>query len=309
MPCSRTPGAHALLDVIPRLVLEDHRRDPGLVEQVREHQPGGPGADDPYLRAHAEPQTSDKWGGRPLARTLRESTRPRPPARLALRWRSARTGRSLTAPENIRLGANRDDTQRHVDPRRARRRRAPGPPERAPRRGRADQPLPARAPPRRRPALPGRPPRDPHDRQGGPRRRPAGAPAVRHQPHLPPRALHAPTPDQRYVWHHPARARHRRGLGLVAALLRDRLPSGRGGRRGHGRARAFLRPLRPVLGVVRGRERGRGDHRRARRHGLGPAPGDDARVRRDDARAARPATRCTSRAWPPRTTSPPRSAR
>jgi hypothetical protein len=42
-------GAHALLDVLAAAGLEHHRLDPGPVEQLAEHEPGGAGADDPHL--------------------------------------------------------------------------------------------------------------------------------------------------------------------------------------------------------------------------------------------------------------------
>ena len=48
-PCSRTPGAHALLAVGAAARLEDDRLDPRPLQQLRQQQPGRPGADDPDL--------------------------------------------------------------------------------------------------------------------------------------------------------------------------------------------------------------------------------------------------------------------
>ena len=47
--------ADALLDVVAAAALEDDRLDALAVEQVREHQPCGPGPDDADLRAHQPP--------------------------------------------------------------------------------------------------------------------------------------------------------------------------------------------------------------------------------------------------------------
>ena len=44
-------GAHALLDVLAVARLEHHRVDPGPVQQLAEHEPGGAGPDDPDLGA------------------------------------------------------------------------------------------------------------------------------------------------------------------------------------------------------------------------------------------------------------------
>ena len=49
------PGADPRLDVLAAAVLEHDRVDAFEVEQVRERQPGRPGADDPDLRAHQPP--------------------------------------------------------------------------------------------------------------------------------------------------------------------------------------------------------------------------------------------------------------
>ncbi len=52
-------GADPLLDVLAAPVLEDDRVDALEVQQMREHQPGGTGADDPDLGALApQPQIS-----------------------------------------------------------------------------------------------------------------------------------------------------------------------------------------------------------------------------------------------------------
>ena len=46
MPCSSTPGAHALAHVLLAAVLEHDRLDALEVQEVSEQQPGGAGADD-----------------------------------------------------------------------------------------------------------------------------------------------------------------------------------------------------------------------------------------------------------------------
>ncbi len=43
---------HALLHVLARTVLEDHRLDPALVQQMRENEARGTCSDDSHLRAH-----------------------------------------------------------------------------------------------------------------------------------------------------------------------------------------------------------------------------------------------------------------
>ena len=48
-PLLEHPGAHALLDVLAVARLEHHRLDPGAVEQLAEHEPGGTGSDDAHL--------------------------------------------------------------------------------------------------------------------------------------------------------------------------------------------------------------------------------------------------------------------
>ena len=45
-------GADTMLDVVSAAVLEHDGLDAFAVEQVREHQPGGTGADDRHLGAH-----------------------------------------------------------------------------------------------------------------------------------------------------------------------------------------------------------------------------------------------------------------
>jgi hypothetical protein len=44
-------GANALLDVLAAPVLEDDGIDPLQMEEVRQHEPGGTGTDDPDLSA------------------------------------------------------------------------------------------------------------------------------------------------------------------------------------------------------------------------------------------------------------------
>ena len=78
-----------------------------------------------------------------------------------------------------------------------------------------------------------------------------------------------------------ARARHRRGLELVARALRAHADGRRRGRRGPGRADLLVRPARAVLGRQGGPRGGRRDGDRARRDGLDPAPADDRRGGRD----------------------------
>jgi hypothetical protein len=45
-------GADTMLDVVSAAVLQHDRLDAFAVKKVREHQPGGAGADDRHLRAH-----------------------------------------------------------------------------------------------------------------------------------------------------------------------------------------------------------------------------------------------------------------
>src|SRR5260370_4288590 len=51
-PLLDQPGANAALDVVAGAVLQDHALDARAVEEMREHQPGGPSTDDTDLRAH-----------------------------------------------------------------------------------------------------------------------------------------------------------------------------------------------------------------------------------------------------------------
>jgi hypothetical protein len=46
------PGLDGLLDVVAGAQVDHHGLDPAQVQQVRQHQPGGPGADDSDLYAH-----------------------------------------------------------------------------------------------------------------------------------------------------------------------------------------------------------------------------------------------------------------
>ena len=55
VPVLEHAGAHAVLDVLARARLQHDRLDAGALEQVREQQPRGPGADDPHLRLHHAP--------------------------------------------------------------------------------------------------------------------------------------------------------------------------------------------------------------------------------------------------------------
>src|SRR5262249_42145872 len=50
-PLLDQPGADAALDVAAAAILQDHALHPRAVEQMREHQPGGPGAHNTDLRA------------------------------------------------------------------------------------------------------------------------------------------------------------------------------------------------------------------------------------------------------------------
>ena len=51
-PLLDEPGTDAALDIVAAAVFQDHTLDARAVEQMREHQPGGPGPDDTDLRAH-----------------------------------------------------------------------------------------------------------------------------------------------------------------------------------------------------------------------------------------------------------------
>jgi hypothetical protein len=50
-PLLEHPRANALLDVLAAPVLEDNGVDPLQMEEVRQHEPGGTGTDDPDLGA------------------------------------------------------------------------------------------------------------------------------------------------------------------------------------------------------------------------------------------------------------------
>ena len=62
-------GADAALDVLAAARLEHDRLDPAQVQQVREHEPGRPGADDADLRSHSSSvaSTSRKTANAPFA--------------------------------------------------------------------------------------------------------------------------------------------------------------------------------------------------------------------------------------------------
>jgi hypothetical protein len=66
-PLLEHPGAHALLDVLARAGLDDHRGDAAQLEQPREHQAGRPRSDDAHLRLHLCPplERAGARGGEP----------------------------------------------------------------------------------------------------------------------------------------------------------------------------------------------------------------------------------------------------
>ena len=59
MPCSSTPGADALLDVLAAARLEHDRVDALELQQAGEHQARRAGADDADLRPHQPPGRSN----------------------------------------------------------------------------------------------------------------------------------------------------------------------------------------------------------------------------------------------------------
>ena len=111
---------------------------------------------------------------------------------------------------------------------------------------------------------------DGEDRAG---RRPGGASTIREQPDVSRRALRARAPDLGHHRHAAPLARYAGVVGLVGALLGLR-PAGRGARpRGPRVLPVLVRPLRRLLGGLRGRARPRLSRHPRRRPGLRPAPG------------------------------------
>ena len=51
-PVLDQPGADAALDIGAAAVLQDDRLDAFEMQEMRQHQPGRPGTDDPHLRSH-----------------------------------------------------------------------------------------------------------------------------------------------------------------------------------------------------------------------------------------------------------------
>ena len=138
------------------------------------------------------------------------------------------------------------------------------------------------------------PPLAPHaqDRAG---RRPGRASAVRDQPDVSARALRARAPDLGHERRAAPLARHAGVVGVVGALLGLRA-AGAGARSGRPRLLPVLvRPLRRLLGGLRGRAGARGPGDPRRRPGLGAAPGRRWRPWARPRSSARRPTRCT---WP-----------
>ena len=75
------PGAHALLDVLLAPVFEDDRVDAGQGEELREHQAGRSGADDPDLALHADslaPNRTETVSGEDVPRRVEAAARSTP---------------------------------------------------------------------------------------------------------------------------------------------------------------------------------------------------------------------------------------
>ena len=129
--------------------------------------------------------------------------------------------------------------------------------------------------------------------QGGVRRGPGRASALRHQPDVSPRALRPRAPDLGDHGHAHPLARDAGVVGVVGALLGLRAPRRRG-HAGRPRLRSLLvRPLHRLLGGLRGRAGARRARHSRRRPGLAHAPGRRWRPWARPSSCARRRTPCT----------------